>query len=48
MSEGGGSSPTLRLAAVAAVFVVLATGGVLIAYAFLRGPLGLGSQAGAS
>ena len=41
MTEGG-HAPMLRLAAVAAVFIGLATSGALIAYAFLRKPLGLG------
>jgi hypothetical protein len=44
MTEGGGHDPALRLVAVAAVFVGLATSGALIAYAVLRRPLGLGAR----
>ena len=44
MTEGGGHAPVLRLAAVAAVFIGLATSGALIAYVFLRKPLGLGAR----
>ncbi|HEV2104817.1 MAG TPA: hypothetical protein VGU27_03745, partial [Candidatus Eisenbacteria bacterium] len=46
MTEGAGGAPAARLAAVAAVFVGLATSGILVAYAFLRGPLGLGAGDG--
>ena len=43
MSEGGGALPPLgQLLFVTSVFVSLATAGLLIAYAFLGGPLGLG------
>ena len=42
MSEGGGQRPpTARLVLVASVFIGLATAGLLIAYAFVRAPLGL-------
>jgi hypothetical protein len=44
MTEGGRQAPALRLIAVAVVFVGLATSGVLIAYAFLLKPLGLGTR----
>lgn len=45
MSEGGGPAPILRLILVAAVFIVLAIAGFLIAYAFLGKPLGFGRRA---
>lgn len=44
MAEGIGAAPMSRLAFVASVFIGLGLSGVLIAYAFLRKPLGLGPQ----
>ena len=42
VTEGGGPTPRLgQLVSIACVFVGLATAGLLIAYGFLRGPLGL-------
>ncbi len=43
ISEGGGAIPLIRLLFVASVFVGLGLAGLLIAYAFLGTPLGLGS-----
>jgi hypothetical protein len=44
MSEGRGAMPLIRLLFVASVFVGLGLAGLLIAYAFLGTPLGLGSR----
>jgi hypothetical protein len=44
MSEGGGAMPLIRLLFVASVFLGLGLAGLLIAYAFLRTPLGLWSR----
>jgi hypothetical protein len=44
MSEGGGAPPMGRLVFVASVFISLGLAGLLIAYAFLGKPLGLGQQ----
>ena len=44
MSEGGGPMPLIRMLFVASVFVGLGLAGLLIAYAFLGSPLGLGSR----
>jgi hypothetical protein len=44
MSEDGGAMPLTRLLFVASVFVGLGLAGLLIAYAFLGSPLGLGSR----
>ena len=45
MSEGGGTPASVRIAMVAAVFIGLATAGLLVAYAFLARPLGLARRA---
>jgi hypothetical protein len=44
MSEGGSPMPLSRLLFVASVFVGLGVAGLLIAYAFLAAPLGLGPR----
>ena len=44
MREGGDPMPLTRLLFVASVFVGLGLAGLLIAYAFLGPPLGLGSR----
>jgi hypothetical protein len=44
MAEGSGALPMGRLAFVASVFISLGLAGLLIAYAFLGKPLGLGRQ----
>ncbi len=44
MSEGGGAPPAGRLFFVASVYIGLAIAGLLIAYAFLGAPLGLGQE----
>ena len=45
MSEGGGTTPVARAAAVAAVFVGISLAGLLLAYAFVGKPLGIGQSA---
>jgi hypothetical protein len=44
MNEGNGTLPVGRTIFVASIFIGLATAGLLIAYAFLGGPLGLSSR----
>ncbi|AXC10601.1 hypothetical protein ACPOL_1253 [Acidisarcina polymorpha] len=44
IGEGSGARPVNRLALLASVFIGLGLTGLLIAYTFLREPLGLGSQ----
>ena len=44
MGEGGGPPARVRIALVAVVFIGLATAGLLVAYAFLGEPLGLGRR----
>jgi hypothetical protein len=44
MNEGGGSLPLIRLVFVASVFLGTGLSGILVAYALLGAPLGLGSR----